>query len=317
MSEASKFAQELADDLNLDLSDIEGTGKDGLIRKDDVRDHIKALEAQIPGTLEIPERAPLPEGLRYAKTAPGEPLMTEIDPDSPVYATVEVPLDTTSLDRAVDPRVPEPERYTNIMEAQKAATARLQAENEPKVPGVDRQVAGFTQEQMFDVILDLQREVGALKEANASRIEREHYERDLTDEMLFIAKPGGEKWEERQIIDKQTVMVEYIATAFFGPFQDQEMVDSYLKEKLSKREDSYIRWENINIMTGRDARSLQRREKEERQREVASEVSTNVLDRRIFESQIAGAQPQTRNPHSEQEWVEPPPVKGLPSARNA
>lgn len=42
---ASRFARVLADDLQVDLSKVTGTGKDGVITKDDITNYYNSLEA--------------------------------------------------------------------------------------------------------------------------------------------------------------------------------------------------------------------------------------------------------------------------------
>jgi hypothetical protein len=176
--------------------------------------------------------------------------------------------------------------FTNIMEAQVAAReGSIVQAGEPIPASVDVEIAIPTQQELMALIAEMREEIGELRAGQAHIVEREHYERDLTDELYFITKPNGHKWEERRVIDKQTVVVEFSGTAFIGPFEDSDMIDTYLGEKRSKREDSYLDWQNVGILLGRDARALDRQEKAAREAQFVQEetnIATNVLDRRMW-----------------------------------
>ena len=183
---------------------------------------------------------------------------------------------------------------SNIMT--KAKVARLE-EVEGRIPETDlegRSEAGIalpSQEELVKIIADMRGEIEELRESQAGLVERESHSRDLTDELFFIAKPNGHRWEERRVVDGKTVAVEFSGTAFFGPFEDEEKIESYLEAKRSKRPDSYIDWQGTTIMTGRDARRLDGEEKAERESQFASSAAVNVLDRRIFAQQHTGHVP--------------------------
>jgi hypothetical protein len=148
-----------------------------------------------------------------------------------------------------------------------------------------------SQEELLAIIRDMRGEIEELRENQAGLIERENQHRDLTDEKFFIAKPNGHRWEERRVIDGKTVAVEFVGTAFFGPFDQEEDIEAYLAAKRLKREDSYIDWQGVEVMRGIDARRLDSREKEERESQFASSAPVNVLDRRIFAQQHTGHVP--------------------------
>jgi hypothetical protein len=222
---ASEAAKKLASDFGLDVSTVEGTGKDGLITKDDVQ-------------------------------------------------------------RAVDTAA-----ETNIMTKQR--NERQKSQEQPS--SLEQAAASGTllpsQEELLQIIKDMRGEIEELRESHAGLIERESHTRDLTDELLFIAKPNGHRWEERRVVDGKTIAVEFVGTAFFGPFKDKDAIEEYLAAKRQKREDSYIDWAGVEIMTGRDARQRDEAEKAEREGHFASSAPVNVLDRRIFASQHQGHVP--------------------------
>ena len=151
----------------------------------------------------------------------------------------------------------------------------------------DNLIAEPTQAELLALLTDMRTELTALKDSQAKLVEREHYSRDLTDDLFFICRPQGMKWQEKRIRNKRTILVDFVSTAFFGPFEDKEKIEEYLTEKRQKREDSYIDWEGITIMTGRDARLLDAQETQERDLLYTDDVSTNVLDRRVFRDETA------------------------------
>jgi len=188
----------------------------------------------------------------------------------------------------------ETQAQTNIM--QKAKLERTKAAPEGLEAVQDRAVSAGgielpTQEDLIAIIKDLQGQVEGLKEAQAGLIERENQTRDLTDEFYFIAKPNGHRWEERRVVDGKTVEVEFVATAFYGPFEDESKIEEYLTAKKAKRVDSFIDWGNVQTMTGRDARMLDEKETKERETHFASAAPVNVLDRRIFAANHTGHVP--------------------------
>ena len=139
-----------------------------------------------------------------------------------------------------------------------------------------------SERDLLKLISDMRIELDALKDEQATLIDRDRYESDLTDGMYFLCRPNGLKWQEKRIRNKRTVLVDFLATAFIGPFKDKEVIEMYLSEKRSKREDSYIDWQNLAIRTGLEARRLDAQEKQERNSQFMDDISTNVLDRRVF-----------------------------------
>jgi len=180
---------------------------------------------------------------------------------------------------------------TNIMV--KSKNARLQSMEQPTSleQASESGIILPSQEELLAIITDMRGEIEEMREAQAGLIQRESQSRDLTDDLFFIAKPNGHRWEERRVVDGKTVAIEFVGTAFFGPFQDEEGIETYLAAKRKKREDSYIDWENIQIMSGKEARVLDSKEKEARESQFASSAPVNVLDRRIFSQQHTGHVP--------------------------
>lgn len=165
------------------------------------------------------------------------------------------------------------------------STASLQMPDSPEAhPASDQevQIELPSSEDLMRIIGQMRTELTALQDSQAELIDRDRYASDLTDDMFFLCRPEGLKWEEKRIRNKRTILVDFVSTAFFGPFEDEEKIQMYLDEKRSKREDSYIDWQNINVMTGRDARKLDAQEKHDRDLMYQDDVSTNALDRRVF-----------------------------------
>jgi hypothetical protein len=254
----SHHAELLAKDSDFNYSEVEGTGRAGMITKAD----IELAIAQAPTAPE-----PEPQVPTYKAVAADEP---EIDPELAKLLPESV---------AFEPE--QAEGFTNIMEAQVAA--REAAQGGPDAPSDESVIQTATNEDLISLIMEMRGEISQLKEQTAGLVNRDTYTRDLTDDMFFIAKPGGQKWEERRVRDKRTILVEFVGTAFFGPFKDKEIIETYLKEKSRKREDSYLEWEGISVLTGKDARLLDRQETADREAEFTSDVSTNVLDKRIWD----------------------------------
>ncbi len=245
----SAHARKLADELNLDIEGLEGTGPDGLVTKADVQ------------------------------------------------ALAETKAQTNIMDKA------KLERHN----AAEAAT--------PEVPGDETVVVLPSQEELLQIIKEMRGEIEDLREAQAGLIERENHTRDLTDDMFFIAKPNGHRWEERRVIDNKTVSVEFVGTAFYGPFEEEEDIDKYVAAKRLKRQDSYIDWQNIQVMSGRDARALDREEKEEREAQFASNAPVNILDRRIFAAQHQGHVPGVGKALDDPDTAGPAPYRPAGNVR--
>lgn len=104
-------------------------------------------------------------------------------------------------------------------------------------------------------------------QARLDQLEGRQIENYPDDDKLFIAKPNGDKWSERRIDpgSKQYVDMEMNATAFYGPFLTEEAVSAYLDAKRSRREDSYITWQSVRTVTGREKRQIQANERAERE----------------------------------------------------
>ena len=190
----------------------------------------------------------------------------------------------------VERSIEEPAK-TNIMDA--AKKARLESRPEPSslAEAESTGVILPSQQELLDIIKDMRGEIESMREAQAGLIERENQSRDLTDELFFIAKPNGHRWEERRVVDGKTVAVEFVATAFIGPFSEREDIDAYVAFKKTRREDAYIDWETFSVMSGREARQLDSQEAAERDGHFTSSAPVNVLDRRIFAQNHTGHTP--------------------------
>ena len=127
--------------------------------------------------------------------------------------------------------------------------------------------------------LDAQaKEIDGLRARAPAKVE---YEEDMTDQLLFLARPNGEQWEDRIVVDKKTVRIEGTQTAFFGPFDNETQITTYLTEKLRKRPDAAMEWGNVRPMKGHEARALRRREMDERKKQYGGSPAMNILDRRM------------------------------------
>ena len=139
--------------------------------------------------------------------------------------------------------------------------------NKPK-PAEITLVEDATPDAPLDASLDsnLKSMIEALQ-ARIAQLEGVQSENYPDDDKLFIAKPGGEKWSERRIDpqSKQYVEMEMNATAFYGPFVTEEAVSAYLDAKRSRREDSYVAWQGVKTVTGRERRQIMAKEREERE----------------------------------------------------
>jgi hypothetical protein len=155
---------------------------------------------------------------------------------------------------------------------------------------------------MVQTIAALKAEIEGLKTAQADTTRRIESTYDLTDDLFFIAKPNGRRWEERRIINRKQILVDMVATAFYGPFNTAEDIDEYLAAKARKRQDAAWDWQDVQTMTGREARQLRQEEDHNREAQWAQdEVASvpNVLEQRIFQQNMA-AQPQVRAPEFKQ-----------------
>ena len=178
---------------------------------------------------------------------------------------------------------------TNIMENQKLEKAKA-VEND-NVPVTSEVVAIPSQEELLKIIQEMQGEITQLRETQAGLVERDRHSYDLTDELFFISKPNAHRWEERRVIDNKTVAIEFVGTGFYGPFNNRDEIEEYLEAKRAKREDSFIDWQGVDVMTGREARLLDQKEEQERESQFSSSAPVNVLDRRIFAAKHQGHVP--------------------------
>ena len=176
---------------------------------------------------------------------------------------------------------------------------KLQEDRAKSTPGssveplVGKAIKLLSAEELGEIIASMRTEIESLRESQAGLIERESHSRDLTEDLLFISKPNGHRWEERRIVDGRTMVLEFVATQFIGPFKDQEQVDTYIKAKRSRRADSYIDWANVKVLDGREARRIDAEEKADREGNFASSAPVNALDRRIFAQAHTGHVPGT------------------------
>ncbi len=253
---SSVHAQKLAFDNGVDLDLVIGSGKDGAITKADVQ---LVINRQSEVDAVHADDAPAVAQTQPADV-PAQPSLAVAAQESP--------------------------KFSNIMEAQKYAREQASTVQTGPAP-VSDVVALPSQEEMFALMNAMKTELTELRGLTAGLIDRDSYDVDLTDAMFYIAKPNGLHWEERRVRDKRTIQAEFRATAFYGPFESAELIETYLVEKRKKREDSYIDWEDIRILSGRDARLLDKQEKADREAEYATDVSTNVLDRRVWAAQPA------------------------------
>lgn len=244
---ASRFAVELAEQNNIDISLIQGTGYEGNVTKADVEEYIsREVEAGRKEAATEPAtdfRLETSEGATAAQSAAlGEAENPE-----------EVPVDV-----GLEPET-EPEIVTDV--------------SDPDIKAVLEQMRS------------MQEELTALRAEQQRWVEREELQKDIMDDLFFLAKPNGNKWEERVVRDKRVTMVEMTGTAFYGPFEDRDQVDEYLATKARKREDNHLLWTGLTLMTGREARALDRQEDDARRAQFDQNISTNVLDQKIFVSQ--------------------------------
>lgn len=230
MSEASRAAETAAESLGVDLSKVEGTGKDGLITRQDVLD---AAES------------------------------------------------STSQREAI--------ANTNIME--KAKLEREKSQVKTNMPANSGAIELPSQEELVQIIRELQTEVTTLREGQADLAQQAAASADTTDNYFYIAQPNGHRWEERRVVDGRTMNIEFVATAFFGPFATEEDTQKYLATKRERREDSFLEWQNARVIRGREAKAIDAKETAEREKQFASSAPVNVLDRRIFAQQTDGNVP--------------------------
>jgi hypothetical protein len=167
-----------------------------------------------------------------------------------------------------------------------------------------------SQEEMAALMLEMSAEIKELKAQVATTAKQVESTYDLTDDLFFICKPNGRKWQERKIINRQAIMVDMTGTAFYGPFNEREDIDKYLQAKSRKRQDSAFEWEGVSTMTGREARHLRAEEDKIRNMQFEAEgaAPVNVLDQRIFAQANASYErgPETLSPTEKQPEMQLP-----------
>lgn len=189
--------------------------------------------------------------------------------------------------------------FTNIMDAQKHEREKAHGGPEIKFELTDSEPAEqpasaiiVPEGEELAVLLQTMRDQIADLKAELSETSRKvDSEYDLSDDMIYLCRPNGERWVERRVVDKKAVSIDCAATAFYGPFETEENVDIYLTEKRSKREDSYVEWQDVTPRSGREARAIRKAEDAEREKNFIGESRVNVLDRRIFAQAQGGHTP--------------------------
>lgn len=189
-------------------------------------------------------------------------------------------------------------KFTNIMDAQKHEREKAYGPPELKFELTDAEVAD---EPAKDVVSDpsdiaamlqaMRDEISDLKAELSETSRKVESDYDLSDDLIYLCRPDGERWVERRVVDKRAVSIDMTATAFYGPFEDESTVAQYLTEKRSKREDSGARWAEVYPLSGREARALRRDETDEREKFLVGDARVNVLDRRIFAAAQGGHTP--------------------------
>lgn len=132
--------------------------------------------------------------------------------------------------------------------------------------------------QILKLLSDQANEIKELKARVPQAVTNED---DLTDTYLFIARPNGEPWEERIVVDGKTKLIEGRRTAFYGPFDTQEQIDEYLEAKRNKRQDGSIDWQTVYTIVGKEARRLRWSEKQDIKKQFGGSPAVNILDRRM------------------------------------
>lgn len=133
-------------------------------------------------------------------------------------------------------------------------------------------------EKLLAEFAQVKAELAEVKKQTARHVTDEF---DLTDELLFLARPNGNQWSERVVIDNKTTVVDFTGTAFYGPFDNLEQINTYLDEKGRKRPDSAIDWQSVKTMSGAEARKILAFERNERLRQFGGLTAVNILDRRM------------------------------------
>lgn len=145
---------------------------------------------------------------------------------------------------------------------------------------------------VMEKLANLEAELTQVKKQAARHVTDDE---DLHDSSLFLARPNGNQWQERVVIDGKTRQIDMVGTAFYGPFASLEDVNVYLDEKGRKRHDSAIDWSNVQVLEGREARKLLSKERQERLQKYGGLTAVNILDRRMrpVMDQITGSLDRT------------------------
>jgi len=105
-------------------------------------------------------------------------------------------------------------------------------------------------EELRKIVADLQARVESNEAATAGD----------DDHLLFLARARGQNWSERHVRDNKYVEVGFTATRFFGPFQDREAVDAYLKAK-NARPEGELEWSDVKVVDGAERNAIRRQER--------------------------------------------------------
>lgn len=178
------------------------------------------------------------------------------------------------------------------VEPDMAPVAEILAESVESTFAVEPEVIEPTVEVDADLIKTLLAEIKGLKtqvgELTKSQNRIIEETSDLTDDLWFITRPGGKRSHKKALVrgptgNMQRIIVEDVRTAFIGPFDSEEQVRIYLAAKAKKRNDSVIDWAVCDVMTGRDAREIERREEKAFVKAYGDdpEAAANVLERRV------------------------------------
>ena len=135
---------------------------------------------------------------------------------------------------------------------------------------------------LSEVVRQLREELAEVKASQAKTAAKVDETYDLTNDKVFIRRPGYRKWSERRIVNNKAVEVEFAASEFLGPFESQEQAEGYVSFKARQREDAFLNWTNVQYLSGREARQIKAAEDAEREMDYGDSGPVNILDRRIF-----------------------------------
>ncbi len=193
---ASVHATNLALANDIDIVDVQGTGKDGLVTKADVERVVEAKE--------------------HAKT--------------------------------------------NIMGAMQAERARVTTKPETALDAAPDIPADLSKEQLMAMLVKQGDQITRLEQSMTDIEANEGIEGGFLDSGVFLARPNGNKWEERVIgEDGRTILVEAYSTQFYGPFEDEEKAMVYLNAKAKARSGNNMIWnlDILSIVSRREAKQIE------------------------------------------------------------